>query len=192
MTQVWQPAQLTRSQLEERRLFAEPYLREGTLSSAQLAELCGVASSTVRTWRQRRSEQGSLDATFAAGRPRRLTDEHISDIIILLQAAPDPQRYPDQRWTCPRVREVIGLRFDVWYHVDHLSRLLREWGFSRQKPAKRATEQDQDAVVAWIDTMVSELEHKIDAGETLAFMDEVGFSLKPVNANLNLVLVHSR
>ena len=179
MPQVWQPAQLTRSQLEERRLFAEPALREGTFSSAQLAELCGVASSTIRKWRQRLCKHDSLDATLASGRPRRLADVLISDIITLLQAGPDPQRYPDQRWTCPRVREVIGLRLNVWYHVDHLSRLLHEWGFSRQKPVKRATEQDQEAVVRWIDRMVPELEQQLEDGVTLACVDEVGFSLKP-------------
>lgn len=179
MAQVWQPAKLSRPQLEERRLFAEPYLREGTFSSAQLAELCGVGSSAVRKWRQRLRSQGSLEATVASGPPRRLTDAHLAELIALLQAGPDPDQWPDQRWTCPRIRAVIGLTFDVWYHVDHLSRLLHAWGFSRQKPAKRAAEQDQEAVAAWIDTMVPELERKIEAGETLAFLDEVGFSLKP-------------
>lgn len=70
--------------------------------------------------------------------------------MALLQAGPDPHFYPDQRWTCPRVQEVIGVKFDVWYHVDHLSRLLHAWGFSRQKPTKRAAEQDQEAVMSWI------------------------------------------
>ena len=158
---------------------AEPYIREGTFSSAQLAELCGVGSSAVRKWRQRLRSQGSLEATVTAGRSRRLTDADLAEVIGLLQAGPDPDQFPDQRWTCPRIRAVIGLKFDVWYHVDHLSRLLHAWGFSRQKPVKRAAEQDQDAVAAWIDTMVPELERKIEAGETLAFLDEVGFSLKP-------------
>ncbi|ULH17700.1 IS630 family transposase (plasmid) [Deinococcus sp. KNUC1210] len=179
MAQVWQPATLSRPQLAERRLFAEPFLREGTLSSAQLAELCGVGSSAVRKWRQRLRSQGSLEATVTSGRFRRLTDADLAEVIGLLQAGPDPDQYPDQRWTCPRIRTVIGLKFDVWYHVDHLSRLLGEWRFSRQKPAKRAAEQDQGAVVAWIDTMEPELERKVEGGETLAFLDEVGFSLKP-------------
>ncbi|THF67936.1 hypothetical protein E7T06_18855 [Deinococcus sp. Arct2-2] len=48
--------------------------------------------------------------------------------MALLQAGPDPHLYPDQRWTCPRAREVIGMKFDVWYHVDHLIRLLHAWG----------------------------------------------------------------
>ncbi|WP_189091853.1 winged helix-turn-helix domain-containing protein [Deinococcus ruber] len=137
MAQVWQPTRLTRGQLEERRLFAEPFLWEGKLSSTQLAELCGVGSSAVRNWRRHLRELGSLEATVASGPPRRLTDEQRAEIITLLQASPDLQHYPDQRWTCPRVRAIIGLRFDVWYHVDHLSRLLHAWGFSRQKPVKR-------------------------------------------------------
>ncbi|GGR07583.1 putative transposase [Deinococcus ruber] len=182
MAQVWQPATLSRPQLEERRLFAEPSLREGTLSSAQLAELCGVGSSAVRKWRQRLRSQGSLEATVASGPLRRLTDADLAELIGLLQAGPDPDQYPDQRWTCPCIRAVIGLNFDVWYHVDHLSRLLHAWGFSRQQPVKWAAEQDQDAVAAWIDTRVPELERTIEAGETLAFLDEVGFSLKPTVA----------
>nr|WP_202409232.1 IS630 family transposase [Deinococcus xianganensis] len=179
MPQIWRPERLTRPQLEERRLFAEPYIHEDKLSATQLAELCGVGSSTIRKWRQRLRHQGSLEATFASGPPRRLPDEQIADVMALLQAGPDPHLYPDQRWTCPRVREVIGVKFDVWYHVDHLGRLLHAWGFSRQKPTKRATEQDQEAVIGWIETVVPELEKKVEDGETLAFLDEVGFSLKP-------------
>ena len=57
-------------------------------------------------------------------------------------------------------RDLIGLKFDVWYDVDHLSRLLHEWGFSPQKPVKRAKEQDGEAVVTWIETKVTEFEKK--------------------------------
>ncbi|WP_189091387.1 hypothetical protein [Deinococcus ruber] len=119
MAQVWQPATLSRPQLEEGHLFAEPYLQEGTLSSAQLTELCGVGSSAVGTWRQRLRAQGSLEATVTAGRSRRRTDADLAELIGLLQAGPDPAQYPDQRWPYPRIRAVIGLKFDVWYHVDH-------------------------------------------------------------------------
>ncbi|RJF69551.1 hypothetical protein D3875_20775 [Deinococcus cavernae] len=144
-----------------------------------MGDLCGVSASAVRNWRQRLLTQGSLEASVAPGPRRHLTDEQIAQTIDLLRAGPDPVRYQDHRWTCPRVRELIGLRFDVWYDVDHLSRLLHEWGFSLQRPRKRAVEQDQEAVVTWIETKVPALEKKVEDGEPLAFLDEVGFSLKP-------------
>lgn len=160
MSQVWQPKRLTRQQQEERRLFAEPLIKAGKLTSTEIGDVCGVSASAVRNWRQRLLAQGSLEATVAPGPSRHLTDEQIVQTIDLLRAGPDPARYADQRWTCPRVRELIGLRFDVWYDVDHLSRLMHEWGFSLQRPGKRALEQDQDAVVNWIDKKVPVLEKK--------------------------------
>lgn len=160
MSPVWQPKRLTRQQQEERRLFAEPLIKQGTLTSTEIGDLCGVSASAVRNWRQRLLTQGSLEASVAPGPRRHLTDEQIAQTIDLLRAGPDPVRYQDHRWTCPRVRELIGLRFDVWYDVDHLSRLLHEWGFSLQRPRKRAVEQDQEAVVTWIETKVPALEKK--------------------------------
>jgi transposase len=160
MSLIWQPSQWTRAQLEERRLFAKPLLEAGELNATQIAELSGVSPSTVRAWRRRLRQQGSLEATRAPGPPRRLTDEQIATIMDVLQTGPDPARFPDQRWTCPRVREVIGLRFNVWYDVDHVSRLLHLWGFSPQKPDKRAMERSEEAVETWVNVRVPELEKK--------------------------------
>lgn len=179
MSLTWQPSRWTRVQLEERRLYAQPLIEEDQLNATQIAEHTGVSPSTVRAWKRRLRLRGSLEATRASGPPRRLSDVQIAEVMDLLRAGPDPIRYPDQRWTCPRVREVIGLRFDVWYDVDHVSRLLHTWGFSSQKPEKRAIERQEAAIETWVNVRVPELEKKIEAGETLVFADEVGFSLKP-------------
>ena len=160
METVWKPERFTRKQQEERRLFAQPLIKAGVLTSVQIAQLCGVSDSAVRKWRMRLRNGASLEATIAPGPARHLTDEQLAETIDLLRAGPDPARYHDARWTCPRVCEMIGLKFNVWYDVDHLSRLLHEWGFSPQKPGKRAKEQDPEAVVTWIEKKVPELEKK--------------------------------
>ena len=80
--------------------------------------------------------------------------------MTILSAGPGPAHAPNARWTCPQVRELIGQTYDVWYDVDHLSRLLRQWGFTPLKPMRRAREQDQEALVTWVDTTVPELEKK--------------------------------
>lgn len=160
MTLPWRPTRFSRKQLEERRLFAEPLIRERKLTTKEIAHLCGVTDSAVRQWRMRLQHGESLEATIAPGPARHLTDEQIDQAIDLIRAGPDPSLYEDGRWTCPRVRDLIGLKFDVWYDVDHLSRLLHEWGFSPQKPVKRAKEQDAEAVITWIETKVTEFEKK--------------------------------
>jgi transposase len=128
----------------------------------------------VRTWRRRLRLRESLEATRATGRPLHLSDAQVADIMTVLQAGPDVARHPDQRWTCPRVRDVIGERFDVWYDVDHVRRLLHRWGFSPQKPEKRALERNEEAIQTWLDVRVPVLEKKWKAGQTLVFVDEVG------------------
>lgn len=158
MATTWTPSHWTRAPLEKRRLSAQGLLEAGQRISTQIAEQTGVSASAVRMWRLRLRRDGSLAATVAPGPPSRLNDAQVAEVMPLLQAGPDPERCADQRWTCPRVRELIGLRFGVWYDALHLSRLLHQWGLTPQQPVKRAAEQDQDAVAHWLETHVPVLE----------------------------------
>lgn len=40
---------------------------------------------------------------------------NVAEIMELLQAGPDRQQFSDGRWTTARIRELIGLKYDVWY-----------------------------------------------------------------------------
>lgn len=160
MLRVWRPSTLTRDQLEERRLYAQQLLAQGNVRPKQMAETLGVSESTVRTWKQRLRERGSLQATRAAGPPQRLSAEQRTRLGELLRAGPLAAGYPDSRWTTSRVREVIGLRFEVWYHADHVRKVLHQLGFSPQKPEQRALERDEQAIQTWVETVRPELEKK--------------------------------
>ena len=160
MLRVWRPSTLSREQLEERRLYAQQLLQDPELTSRVIAETVGVSESTVRTWKQRLRERGSLQATRAAAPERRLNAEQLEQLKDLLQTGPNAVGYPDERWTTSRVREVIGLRFEVWYHVDHVRKVLHQLGFSPQKPEQRAFERDEQAIQTWVQTVRPELEKK--------------------------------
>nr|WP_189093179.1 IS630 family transposase [Deinococcus ruber] len=161
---------------------ALPLLDDPALSTSTLAEQFGVQASTVRTWRRRSRLQGCLDARPITGRPSQLSDEHIAELIDIIRAGPDPQRFPDHRWNARRVRELIGLTYGIWYHPDWVGKLLRRWGFSWQKSENRAVERDEARIECWVEEQRPILEQKVEAGETLVFVDEVGFSLKPTMA----------
>ncbi|KEF35590.1 DNA-binding protein [Deinococcus sp. RL] len=164
MLHVWRPSTLTRDQLEERRLYAQQLLATGEVSPRQIAETVGVSESTVRTWKQRLRERGSLQATRAGGPPQRLSPEQRTRLGELLRAGPLAAGYPDARWTTSRMREVIGLRFEVWYHADHVRKLLHQLGFSPQKPEPRALERNEQAIQTWVEHTLPELEKKGRAG----------------------------
>ncbi len=164
MLRVWRPSTLTRAQLEERRLYAQQLLTKGEVSPKAIAEMLGVSESTVRTWKQRLRERGTLQATRAPGPAPRLSPEQRTQLGELLRAGPLAAGYPDARWTTSRVREVIGVRFGVWYHADHVRKLLHQLGFSPQKPEPRALERDEQAVQTWAEQTLPRLKKKGRAG----------------------------
>jgi transposase len=53
-------------------------------------------------------------------------------------------------WTCPRVAALIQSRWGIWYHVDHICRLLHTLGWSPQRPARVAIERDEERIRTWV------------------------------------------
>lgn len=86
-----------------------------------IAETAGVSESTVRTRKQRSRERGSLEATRTTGPGRRLSAKELKQLQIAACCR-------DERWTTSRVREVIGMQFAVWYHVNHARKVLHQLG----------------------------------------------------------------
>lgn len=160
----WQPSKYTRIQLEERRLAALKVIQAGGQTNQHIADQFGVSVHTVYTWKERLKRQGGLEATVTPGRPARLTTAQRGQISTLLQEGALAHGFPDITWTTPRVREVIGRHLGVWYHVDHVRKLLHSLGFSPQKPGKGALEQNEQAVRTWVQSTRPGVEKKGRAG----------------------------
>jgi transposase len=59
--------------------------------------------------------------------------------------------YPTDVWTLQRVAEVIERLTGVRYHPAHVWSLLRQdLKWSWQRPARRATERNEDAIHQWV------------------------------------------
>ncbi len=58
--------------------------------------------------------------------------------------------YGTELWTLQRVAEVIAKVTSVHYHPGHVWKILRGLGWTRQKPARRAAERDQEAIETWV------------------------------------------
>jgi len=162
MTSVWRPTHLSRAQLEERRLTAQTLLNQGELTTRQIAEYLGVDGSTVRGWKQRLHTDGehALKARTGGGRPKHLTPDQETRLGELIDLGAVAYGFDNEQWTSPRVRDVIGHEFGVWYHVDHVYKLLIKLGFSLQKPGKTALERDEAAIRTWARTKGTEIRKK--------------------------------
>jgi len=73
---------------------------------------------------------------------------------------PDQLKLPGFLWTRALVRDLIRQRFAVEIGEDTVGRYLRAWGFSPQKPMRRAYEQSDEAVRRWLEERYPEIEKR--------------------------------
>ena len=139
-----------RSWREGRRLRAGELHQQGW-TQQQIARALGVTQGAVSQWLRRTAVRGraALHDHPAPGAPPLLTtDQHAQLVALLLEGAP-AFGFRGDVWTCRRVAQLIQDQFGVRYHPAHISRLLRQLGWSPQKPIVRATQRDDAAIAAW-------------------------------------------
>lgn len=118
-----------------------------------IARELGVAHQTVSDWHDVWEEGGkdALRGAGRAGRRRKLTAEQLAAVEEALEKGPRANGYPTELWTLSRVGEVIERVTGVTYHRGHVWRVLREQlGWTRQRPARRAAERDDEAIDRWV------------------------------------------
>lgn len=149
---TWKPSYLTREQMEERRLEGGRLLKAGKLTQAEIARQLGVSRATVSEWAKKVEAKGirGLRKRTAKGGSSKLTNEQKQRLKRLLDRGALANNFSTDRWTLERVRQLIQREFEVTYHRNYLNRLLRQLGFSLQKPLPQAIEQDQELVEAWL------------------------------------------
>jgi len=91
----------------------------------------------------------ALRARKATGAPCRLTPEPKGQLPALLAQGAEAFGFRGDVWTQARIAAVIQQRLGVTYHPSHMCRLLRQIGWSRQKPISRATQRKEDAIQHW-------------------------------------------
>jgi len=136
--------------LERRRLRAARLLQQGC-SEAEVARKVGVHRQSVNRWTQRLAAEGreALRKAPRAGRKPRLSEADRRRIIVGLKRGPEALGYETGLWTSWRVADLIERECGVRYTNVHVWRILRELGWSCQRPVGRALERNEKAVRRW-------------------------------------------
>jgi transposase len=140
-----------RQQLNEwRRLRAWALHQEGW-SGGAIARVLGVTPGAISQWLKRAREGGAqaLVHRMPPGPPSKLTAEQKAALVRLLEQGAEAHGFLGDVWTTKRVAALIRQAFGVRYHPASMSRLLREIGWSVQKPIKRATQRNEAAIEQW-------------------------------------------
>ena len=137
-------------ELEARRMRAVELLREGW-GPSEVARRVGVRPCSVSRWRQALEREGAeaLKAKPHPGRPAYLSPRDKRRLVKLLLRGARKAGYDNDLWTCPRVAELIRHEFGVEYHPGWVWHILRQLGWSCQKPQLRARERDETAIAKW-------------------------------------------
>jgi len=136
---------------EERRKRAWALKQPGWLQKDSAAAL-GVSDGAVSQWLKRAREEGGVEALARRPPPGmvpRLSQQQRAQLPALLARGAEAHGFRGDVWTAKRVTEVIWRGCGVRYHPDHVSRLLRHIGWSRQQPVERATQRDEAAIQRW-------------------------------------------
>ena len=67
--------------------------------------------------------------------------------------------------------EVIKRTFGIRYHRDHVGKLMREAGWSRQKPVERASQRNEEAIKQWSDERWPDIKKAEEEKATIVWAD---------------------
>jgi transposase len=136
--------------LEQRRLKGARLLEQG-IHQAEVARRVGVHRQSVSRWARQLEEAGraGLKRAGRAGRKPKLSEADRKRIEQGLKLGPEALGYPTGLWTSQRVGRLIEQECGIRYTSTHVWRLLKQLGWSCQRPVGRALERDEEAIRRW-------------------------------------------
>jgi transposase len=118
----------------------------------EIARLLHVHRSTVHSWIYNWNEyreQGLLEG-YRSGRPNRLNELDRQRLADIVDSGPIAYGLNTGVWTSPIIAQVIEEEFEISYHPGHVRKMLKEIGFSVQRPTTKLVQADQQQRNKWI------------------------------------------
>lgn len=138
-------------------------LRKKGMSNQLAAETVGISKTRASTLWQLYQKDG-IDALKPKqrgrkqGEHRNLTAEQEATVKkLLVDKTPDQLKLQFALWTRDAVCLAIKKEFGIELPLRTITDYLKRWGFTPQKPTKRAYEQSEPAVQQWLDTRYPEI-----------------------------------
>jgi transposase len=146
---------------EQRRWRALELKRDGWTQD-EIAEALGVTKGAVSQWMKRVQADGAegLQARLRKGATPKLTPAQKALIPEYLSHGAEAYGFRGEVWTAARVASVIAGELGVAYHKDHVSRLLKDLGWTPQQPIQRARQRDEQQIARWRTEVWPELKKK--------------------------------
>jgi len=127
----------------------------GAMTKAAAARTFAVSRTSVHAWVRTCCERGSRALKARCrGRPKRSRLrgwQAATTVRLICDHCPDQLGLPFVLWTREAVQSLLVTRFQIRVSVWTVGRYLKRWGFTPQKPVRKAYERDPEAVRAWLE-----------------------------------------
>lgn len=156
-------------------------LIKGGKKQKEVALLYGVRTATVCEWvKQYRfsGNKGLKDKSRGAKSEeikilKKEEEEKVQKMII--DTMPDQLKLSFSLWTRKAVKELVERELGVSIAINTMGDYLRSWGYSPQKPKKKAYEQNPKSVQKWIEEEYPAIRKKAkEEGAEIHWGDETG------------------
>jgi transposase len=145
----------------------------------EVAELFHVARGTVTMWVNDYKRNGkSVFKAGKRGRPKKISLKPAEAAVIvrlIKEKNPDQLKLPFYLWTREAVGLLIERKHGVKLSIWTVGRYLKRWGFTPQKPVRKAFEQDPKQVKQWLEEIYTEIKTKArKENAEIHWCDEMG------------------
>jgi transposase len=155
----------TLEQLHERRKQVVRLHRKA-IKIMQIVAMTGLSYPAVRATIDR-FDAGGWSAIRPACRGRARGDGRTLTAVqeeviqrIIIDKRPEQLKMDFFLWSRAAVGQLIEQEYDIKLHVRSIGKYLARWGFTPQKPIKRAYEQSPEAVEAWLKSEYPAIEQR--------------------------------
>lgn len=131
-------------------------LLKGGKNQKEISEIFGVRTNTVSSWVKSYKTCGlkglkDVKRGIKSEDKKLLNSEEEKAIQkMIIDKMPDQLKLSFSLWTRKAVKELIEREFDVVIAIRTTGDYLHSWGFTPQKPKKKAYEQNPKAVEKWM------------------------------------------
>lgn len=170
---------LPRHAQDEMRRQAMRMRTELGLTWKEIARVVGVNVGTVLNWSRRYATEGAgglvsktRGRRFLSGRTLTLAQEWQLRSMIVGQN-PNQMSLPFALWNRRAVMELVKVLFDIDMPIRTVGEYLLRWGYTPQRPMKRALEQNPLKVEQWINETYPQIMARAKVeGATIYWGDE--------------------
>lgn len=146
-----------------------------------VAVLFGVRPTSISDWVRKHKQEGNAglkaNKRGVKSEDKKLLTQHQERQIqhMIIDKMPDQLKLDFALWTRKAVKELVEQEFGIVLAITTMGDYLRKWGFSPQKPKKRAYEQCPKAVKKWLETEYPEIKSRAkQEGAEIHWGDETG------------------